>query len=113
MIHSQIYPDEFKISPTPEVLNQNSLFIPSGWDAIELLDDLVPSDGLINKNLDYEIVIPNLSSKKTGESKKKEDTITAYPEEVFLQLLYDKQTKDDRLLSSAVSDAKFVLNVKF
>ena len=105
-IFHRLYPDEFKISPTPEVLNQNSLFIPSGWDAIELLDDLVPSDGLINKNLDYEIVIPNLSSKKTGESKKKEDTITAYPEDVFLQRLYDKQTKDDRLLSSAVSDAK-------
>ena len=105
-IFHRLYAEEFKISPAAEVLNQNSLFLPAGWDALETLEDIVPKDGPINKTLDFDIVIPDSSSQLIPETKKKDETVTAYPEEVFLQRLYDKQVKDDRLSSSGISDAK-------
>jgi dynein light intermediate chain 1, cytosolic len=105
-IFHRLYMDEFKTAPAAEVLNPNSLFIPAGWDALESLEDIVPKDGPINKNLDFDIVIPNTSTGSITETKKKDETVTAYPEDVFLQRLFDKQVKDDRLSSSGVSDAK-------
>ena len=53
-IFHRLYMDEFKTAPAAEVLNPNSLFIPAGWDALESLEDIVPKDGPINKNLDFD-----------------------------------------------------------
>ena len=58
------------MSPAAEVLNQNSLFVPAGWDALETLEDIVPKDGPINKSLDFDIVIPDFSSQLIPEKKK-------------------------------------------
>ena len=82
--------DEFKTAPAVS-LNPNSLFIPAGWDALESFEDIVP-DGPINKNLDFDIVIPNTSTGSITETKK-DETVTAYPEDVFLQRLFDKQER--------------------
>ena len=40
-------------------------------DALESLEDIVPKDGPINKNLDFDIVIPNTSTGSITETKKK------------------------------------------
>ena len=99
-LYYRLSPKIFKDYPPPNAVHHSRLFLPSGWDSMGMINDAVPGG-----RKSFSETIPDLSLKNI-ETNKKGDTVTAYPDDVFLKRLFDKQEKDDALLNTGVSEAK-------
>mmetsp|Transcript_10234 Transcript_10234/g.12810 ORF Transcript_10234/g.12810 Transcript_10234/m.12810 type:complete len:329 (+) Transcript_10234:3-989(+) len=82
----RLYPSVFEFQDPGQVQNED-LFIPSGWDSSKLIQDLVQTKTSLDSEAKFETVIPPPDAKSEAKNTHEDDTDTLGGEEDWLSEL--------------------------
>ena len=89
----RMFPLEVKACPEANVLTPNNLFIPAGFDTVDIIRNSYTGDFFGKPN---GVVVPEPPAAQAHDGGARKETVTAYPDDVFLTRLWEKQEKDGK-----------------